>query len=87
MKTIIFIFCLFSIACVTSRSIATYVCNKKDARAEAIDKFGGEVIEVIYDPDKNGYWVMMISRIDRRSFWDRLLGKEYDTVQFIPDNC
>ena len=83
MKTILFIFCFFLIACVTSRSIATYVCNTRDAAREALDMWDGEVVEVIYDKYLVGYFVRMRSRQYSEVVRDRLNDKSYDRVVFV----
>ena len=67
MKTIIFIFILFSIACVTSglnsRAVATrLICSGADAEREALDKWGGKVLKVQADYTAFGYWIDMINR-------------------------
>ena len=59
----------------TESAWATYVCSSSDAEQEALDRWGGQVVEVIYDPDKNGYWVIMIDRRGR------------ERVRFVADDC
>ena len=84
MKTILIIFCLF--LCLPS--YATYVCSREDAVREALDKWGGEVIEAFYDADRRGYHVIMKPRTPRsRSFFDILLGRGKNVRRFIPFDC
>lgn len=59
----------------TGFNFYTTVCNRDDAKAKAKRVWGSKVIEIDYDPGKDGYWLVMI---DRR-------GKQ--RVRFIPVDC
>ena len=43
------------------QAYGAYVCSSSDAAREADDSWGCQVIETIYDPDKNYYWVTLES--------------------------
>ena len=47
------------------QAYGTSVCSSYDAFFEALDRWEGQVIEAIYDPDKKGYLVIMNDRRGR----------------------
>ena len=57
---------LFALALSCFQAYGTAVCSETDAVEEALDRWGGQVTEVDYNPDRNGYDVRMIDRRGRR---------------------
>ena len=56
-------------------SYATYVCTANQAALEAEDRWNGYVLQIIYDPDRDGYWIIMIDRRGR------------EKVKYMPSDC
>ena len=44
------------------QAYGTYVCTSKDAEREARQRWSGTIKEIIYDPDREGYWIVMTYR-------------------------